>query len=786
MKKIIAAFLLFGIVPLLFAQSEDHPKREFRGAWIASVANLDWPSSPNLSVEQQKSSLIELLDNLKETNINIVVFQIRPECDALYESEYEPWSYWLTGTQGQAPSPYYDPLSFALKEAHKRGMELHAWFNPYRAVKTEGSYTISGEHVSKENPEWVLDFGSLKMLNPGIPAVRDYVTKVVMDVVNRYDVDGVHFDDYFYPYPPNTIDDEDEATFDEYGDGYDDIGDWRRDNINKQMIQINDSIKAVKPHVKFGVSPFGIWKSGTPPGIVGMNAYSTIYADALAWLEDQSVDYLSPQLYWPFWGGQDYGDLLPWWSEKARESDRHLYPGQALYRAQDWGTHEIPKQIRLNRDTEGCYGSIFFRARNIEGNPKGVTDSLKNRYYKHDALLPVMDWKDTLAPPAIDNLRFERLASTGVAGLQWDLPQDSTDVKRYAIYKFDNENVQSSDLGNAENLDDVTGMQFPAPEVSGDGEGNLYYVVTALDRNYNESEMSTVVEVTPPQAPMLASPADNADEVRDTSNFAWNYAPHSVEYNLEISEAEGFDSLEVKESKIGDTTYAVTGLEGQQKYYWRVNAANPAGISDYSAPKSFTTAFPATPKLIYPQHEMLEVPVDTIFVWNSTEAAETYRFQLSRSMTFTESTILLDTAGITGTTFQLDEALEEETIYWWRITASNEFGTGLWSEIYGFQTETITLVADNEDIPTEYKLAQNYPNPFNPTTTISFAVPERNRTTLKVYDMLGREIRELVDKELSPGTYEVEFDASDVSSGMYIYVLTSGEKRFSKKMMLLK
>lgn len=789
MKKIIIGiFLLLGIVPLLLAQTGDHPKREFRGAWIASVSNIDWPSSPNLSVEEQKSSLIEMLDYLKETNINVVVFQIRPECDALYESNYEPWSYWLTGSQGRAPSPYYDPLKFAIKEAHKRGMELHAWFNPYRAVRNEGNYSLSSEHVKRENPEWILDFGSLNMLNPGIPAVRDYVTNVIMDVVNRYDVDGVHFDDYFYPYPPNQIDDEDQETFEQYGEGYteDEIGDWRRNNINQQMIQINDSIKAVKPHVKFGVSPFGIWKNGVPSGITGMNAYDVIYADALAWLEDKSIDYLTPQLYWPFWGAQDYGTLLPWWAGKALENDRHLYPGQGLYRASNWPSNEIPKQIRLNRDTEGSYGSVFFSARHIKGNPKGVTDSLQNSYYKYDALLPAMDWKDTLNPPAIENLRYDRLASTGGAALQWDLPADTSDIKRFAVYKFDNGNVQPTELENAENLDDVIGNKFKIPGMDNGNEGNAYYVVTALDRNFNESDMSGIVEITPPQTPLLAAPADDATNLTDTASLTWDYAPRSVNYNIQISEAAGFDSLEVEENIIADTSYAISALAGQKKYHWRVQAVNPSGQSDFSDSRNFTTGYPATPQLIYPAHETPDIPLDTVYTWNETEAADSYRIQISASLDFKESAIVMDSSGVTTTSFELDEPLKEDKFYFWRVTAKNQYGTGLWSNVHAFKTETVTLVAENEDVPTEYKLAQNYPNPFNPATTISFQIPQRSQTTLKVYDMLGREVEKLVERQLTPGKYEIEFDASDLSSGMYIYVLRSGEKRFSKKMMLLK
>src|SRR3989339_1467603 len=254
MKNLITLVLVVFLYANLFSQSIP-PKREFRAAWIATVVNLDWPSSNVLTPAQQKQELIDLLDELKRDGINTIIFQIRTECDALYNSSIDPWSYWLTGSQGSPPNPYYDPLEFAVEEAHKRGMELHAWFNPYRAVRSVGSFSISSQHLTYQHPDWILAFGNLRILNPGLPQVRDYNTAVIMNVVRRYDIDGVHFDDYFYPYPPDQITNEDAVTFAEYSRGFTNIADWRRDNVNQQIKQINDSIMAVKPYVKFGISP---------------------------------------------------------------------------------------------------------------------------------------------------------------------------------------------------------------------------------------------------------------------------------------------------------------------------------------------------------------------------------------------------------------------------------------------------------------------------------------------------------------------------------------------------
>jgi uncharacterized lipoprotein YddW (UPF0748 family) len=280
MKGTLITLIIIFNATILLSQSIT-PKRDFRGAWVATVTNLDWPSSRNLTTAAQQEELISLFNELERININAVIFQIRTECDALYDSPYEPWSYWLTGAQGKAPNPYYDPLEFAIEEAHKRGLELHAWFNPYRAEKKINAYTTSIDHVTTLHPEWTITIGDFKFLNPGLPEVRNYVTTIVADVATRYDIDGVHFDDYFYPYPPNQITTQDQQTFSEFPRGFTNIGDWRRDNVNELLRIISDTLKTIKPHVKFGMSPFGIYRPENPPGISGLDAYTALFTAML-------------------------------------------------------------------------------------------------------------------------------------------------------------------------------------------------------------------------------------------------------------------------------------------------------------------------------------------------------------------------------------------------------------------------------------------------------------------------------------------------------------------------
>ncbi len=484
------------------------PKHEFRGAWIATVANLDWPSQPGLSTDTQKADLIEVLDELQAAGVNAAVFQVRTESDALYDSPFEPWSYWLTGEQGTAPDPFYDPLALAVEEAHKRGMELHAWINPYRADR--GSpYPKAASHVTNEHPEWLLSFSDgIQILNPGLPEVRDRVASIVADIVRRYDVDGIHYDDYFYPY--SGIGNEDDATFAAYPRGFTNRGDWRRDNVNLLVAQIQDSVQAVRPEVVHGVSPFGIWKNGVPTGTTGLDAYNVIYADAVAWLTAQDIDYLAPQLYWssqrsfdangdgsPDFNRQRFTTLAPWWASVRNE--RHIYPGLAAYRIGGPGfeANEIPTQIRAARSIDGVEGTILFRpyAGLLVGG-LGLEDSLRTDLYRYPALTPPMAWKSQDAPGTPTGLATTAVPGnqTGVVPLTWTAPASGDAAARfYAVYRIPMDEAAdlSAALADADNLAGVTGETSFEDTPPGDG---LYtYAVTAVSANSIESAPSDAV-----------------------------------------------------------------------------------------------------------------------------------------------------------------------------------------------------------------------------------------------------------------------------------------------------
>ncbi|RLE41616.1 glycoside hydrolase [Candidatus Woesearchaeota archaeon] len=513
-KTIKILFLAYAIISGVIAQ----PKYEFRAAWVGTVGKLDWPVS--YETDEQKEELTDMLDGMESANMNAVIFQVRPSCDVFYDSEIEPWSNWLTGTEGNAPSPYYDPLHFAVEESHKRNMELHAWFNPYRVKKsTWYSNGVHSDHVYKKHPEWILSSGSDKKsglieenyygldswgleknptevtyyLNPGLQEVRDYVLSVIMEVVNNYNIDGIHMDDYFYPY--SGITNEDQQTFEDFPRGFTNIHDWRRDNVNLLIAAIHDSINIVKSHVKFGMSPFGIWKNGVPAGIVGTDAYNTIYCDPINWLNNQYIDYITPQLYWEFGGGQDYGKLMPWWADKAMSNERHLYTGNAPYRIGDWhnwSANELPRQIRLNRDTDGCQGNVYFRVNfGVLDNPKGFLDSLENDFYQYQALAPQMFWIDSIAPNAPQNLEFSQNGDDHI--ITWDKPTAASDgdtATRFVLYQ---DLFKPVNINKPENIIRIIDGRLDSISVTDLSIGHL--ALTSLDRLNNESEAINVGEV---------------------------------------------------------------------------------------------------------------------------------------------------------------------------------------------------------------------------------------------------------------------------------------------------
>lgn len=382
-----------------------HP-REFRGAWVATVFNIDWPSRTGLSAAAQRAEMDALLDAAAGAGLNAVMLQVRPEGDALYRSMLEPWSRVLGGRQGLDPG--YDPLAYAVAEGHRRGVEVHAWINPFRA-RTSATGTSVAPHISITHPAACVPYDGGLWMNPAAPVVTDRLAAVVEDILRRYEVDGIHFDDYFYPYPETGMAFPDSADYQRYRDGGGMLGlaDWRRDNVNRVIERVGALVARVRPTARFGVSPFGIWRPGNPAGIVGLDAYNAIYCDAPRWMRMGWVDYLAPQLYWPSTQtAQAYGPLVRWWADTAADG-RSVFGGNNLSRlgsSSAWTTDEIGTQLRLTRDNaaRGARGNIYFTISQIRSNRLGVADLLRRQY-----ATPAL-------PPPIATRRGAAVAAPGV------------------------------------------------------------------------------------------------------------------------------------------------------------------------------------------------------------------------------------------------------------------------------------------------------------------------------------------------------------------------------------
>ncbi len=475
-------------------------RREFRAAWVATVANIDWPSTSGLSTADQKKELVAILDKCVEINLNAVILQVRPACDALYASKLEPWSEYLTGRMGKAPEPFYDPLEFAVTEAHKRGLELHTWFNPYRARLKASKLPASPDHVSVARPELVRDYGSYLWLDPGMKEVQDHSLAVIRDVVERYDIDGIHIDDYFYPYKEKdpktsvTIEFPDATSYAAYKKSGGRLArdDWRRDNVDKFVERMYREVKAVKPWVKVGISPFGIWKPGYPKQIKGFNQFEELYADAKLWLNKGWVDYWTPQLYWTISNpDQSYPVLLEWWT-KENTKKRHVWPGLFTSQvsekpdmAKKWHPKEVRYQIEWTRLLVAQPGHAHFSMKAFLKNQAKINDELTTSVYKEPALVPPCPWLDDKAPSAPSvGMTVAKGASTPSAYFWKPKAGEESDVRLWAVTVQNNGKYRHYIRPAS-----VTSMEFPRDK---DGKAFDVLEVRAVDRNGNASKPGTI------------------------------------------------------------------------------------------------------------------------------------------------------------------------------------------------------------------------------------------------------------------------------------------------------
>lgn len=467
-------------------------KREFRGAWIQCVNG----QFKGIGTETMQRTLTYQLNELQKDGCNAIIFQVRPECDALYESDLEPWSYYLTGVQGEKPNPYWDPLQWMIDECHRRGMELHAWINPYRA-KTKSPHQNAANHVIVRHPEWTFDYDGLTLLNPAYKECRDYICDVVKDIVERYDVDGLHIDDYFYPYPVAGVEIPDEAQYRAAPNGMKNRDDWRRYNVNMFIQQVYETIHATKPWVKFGVSPFGIYRNqkSDPNGSKtnGLQNYDQLYADVLLWDANGWMDYCVPQLYWEIGNkAADYDELIHWWNRHLTRTP--LYIGEDVERTVKYpdltnkSQHQLAAKMALHAELPRIQGTVLWYAKAAVDNVGNYGTLLRNNYWRMPALQPLMPHIDKKAPKAPRKLKVVRM-DDGEHVLFWMPPKGKgwqNEAASYVVYRFEK--------GEPINIDDPSKIVKVTTDclymIPAGQSGRFTYVVTALDRMQNESKIA--------------------------------------------------------------------------------------------------------------------------------------------------------------------------------------------------------------------------------------------------------------------------------------------------------
>lgn len=603
-KKCI--FSLSIMLVTLNAIAQNPPKREFRGAWIATFFNIDWPAS-GATTAQEQSTFIQRVTEHKEAGMNAVIVQVRSQCDAMYASSIEPWSRDLTGTQGTPPNPYYDPLEFMITETRKQGMEFHAWFNPFRALSSATPANLAAlhsSHVINTNPSWIMDCvtgtTTQKILNPGNPDVTNYIIRVVMDVVRRYDVDGIHMDDYFYPNPATTTYNDD-AEFSLYSRGIANKNDWRRANIDSLVKRLGDSIRSVKPWVKYGYSPTGIWLSasggngGSNTSTGALQHHKDHFANSRLWQQQNWIDYLMPQVYWHIGQtGSDYANLIPWWNNNA--FSRHIYIGMASYKVGVSGNGtfttdqtQIPQQVRMNRANANINGSVYYNTTTLRSNTLGHRDSLRLNYYNKPALVPAMSWKTSLTTNAPTGLTVTPVNANTVT-LNWIRPADGISeyqkVKRFVVYRSTTNPI---DINNANNI--LTILWNDATTFTDntlDGTSTYFYTVTALNRLQHESVQSAAASST--GMPLNLKDFFVTNSIENKVNLNWQTTNEVNVLHFEVEKSSNtlgdfktYTIVKAKNELVNDYYVDYTWQTTEKESWFRLRMVDKDGSYKYSS-----------------------------------------------------------------------------------------------------------------------------------------------------------------------------------------------------------
>ncbi len=677
-KKLVFSVLFLQISLIIFAQS---PKREMRSTWLATVYQLDWPKSQitktgnEQEINIQKKLMTRILDSLVSANMNAVCFQVRSRCDAMYKSSYEPWSSDLVATRGMDPG--YDPLAFVIEEGHKRGLEVHAWVNPYRFESVAGQWSGLPGDYNTDHPDWVLTHGGAAILDPGLPEVRQRISDIIREIVTNYDVDGVLFDDYFYLQGTTT---EDAGTYSKYNPNSLSLANWRRDNVDKMIAQVYNTIQEVNPSVKFGVSPAGIWDVNStvaasygltlPSGISGGYAYDGIYCNPIAWLQQGTIDYISPQIYWTTGSGStDYDTLAAWWSDVALHFGKHFYSShsisgltattttttkstqinseslpvnglssieEAIIRENAvprtrFGSSEVGLQIDANRnsDKNDAPGSVFYSTTKLYST-SGFVDYLKRNKYMNKALVPSIHWKKTSVPSVVSNI----LLNGNI--LSWT-PVDGN--VRYSVYAIPNSKINDPNVFNSSEY--LLGVSYNSNyTLNGSVDlSNNVLAVAVLDRYGNEHAPVIVGQSSGSVSiPTLLYPT-NQYEVLSPFTFTWQAVPNAISYILEISEDQAFTNL-LCAREVYTNSFSTSNLKpltNGKTYYWRVKAK---AIGSESVTTPIWSFIPTIFSIVNPVDLSNNVSLTPDISWSNAGEGATYQLEIASSVNFTNDLIL--------------------------------------------------------------------------------------------------------------------------------------------------
>jgi len=679
--------LLLLLLPFVL---QAQPKREFRASWLTTVWAIDWPTSwgdASKGLEQQ-AELKAIVDSLEVARMNAVFFQVRGFCDAMYNSAYEPWSKYLTGTRGGEPT--YDPLGVLVEYAHSKGIEVHAWMNPYRYSTSADTYGTLPTDYSNTHPDWLVNCGGYYILNPCLPEVKTRIAAVVADLVEHYDVDGVIFDDYFYQ--SGYQNSYEEAYYQATGAGMS-RADWRRAQVNEMVRMVRDTIRAVRPYVHFGIGPAGIaGKANTSAPVYGVEPcpvgsdwqYNGIYSDPLAWYDQKTIDYMAPQCYWTIGSGNDYDVLTDWWSKMASHFGRHMYPSEDLSGGKGKSAslaEEIGKQMILDREHDrlGAPGSCWYSLTSV------MKSSTFFRYIRdnvnpYPAVVPQMWWMKQATPLFVSNIRYQTIGPRLV--LTWDEPQANL---RYVVYKVPLDSVNESGIfARGEYVRTVT---YTNQCVISNNEGNIRFAVSVLDRYGNEypARWYGNQPIGNATATTLVYPADGASPLLPTW-FSWNRVPGADSYFIQLSKTSDFSTLDY-ETETTDTcffTANVEWLKEGQTYYWRVVTRAANCYDAISAGRSFAATYF---KLIYPQSEERDCSQTLTVVCDSVpDASAVYTFEISKSSTFNAQNIVYTASSAQPRVTVPDSVLMASTFYF--VRASVEYsGVSATTDVNRFRTE---------------------------------------------------------------------------------------------------